>query len=61
MMVKAPKYLTPDADEAERITRIQIARFYGIAPAQVDSMSEADYNDTLHIMWAEEQINKRGN
>lgn len=52
---KFPDQVFLDPDEAYRVNRVRIARYYGITPAAVDAMSEQDVQDTMEIMWAESQ------
>jgi hypothetical protein len=59
MRRRFPSQVMLDAEEVYRINRIRIAHYYGIPPAEVDRMPITDVEDTLQIMWADEEDDKR--
>lgn len=54
MSRKFPTQVSLDEDEVWRVNRIRIARYYHVLPSAVDGMSLADIDDTIHLMWADE-------
>lgn len=55
MRRKYPKQVILEPDEVYRVNRIRIAQFYGIKPQEVDEMPACDVDDTLEVLWADEQ------
>lgn len=52
---KFPAQITLEADEIERITRVRLAKYYGKFPHEVDEMPPRDREDTLQVLWADDQ------
>lgn len=55
MKRKFPAQVTLEADEVYRSNRVKIARYYGVIPTMVDTMPQSDIDDTLNVIWAENQ------
>lgn len=55
MSKKFPEQVRLEPHEIDAINRINMARFYGVIPSDIDRMTEEDYRTTLDIMWAEGQ------
>lgn len=55
MRRKFPSQVFLEPNEIYRVNRIRIAQFYGIKPQSVDEMPASDVEDTLEVMWADNQ------